>query len=89
MRRLAASAASRWWLHHSLHALDASLRERSHTQNGRATDVLAKLASQADAGRLLNRRYEPAALQTSAAVEKTLAAASMKLRRSMALLPGR
>ena len=45
-------AASRWWLHESLQALNEALRERGSRlllATGRATEVLAKLAEQSGA----------------------------------------
>ena len=75
-------AASRWWLHQSLHALDESLRKRGSRvlfTTGRAKDVLPKLAKQVGASAVYwNRRYEPAARECSADVEKTLAAANVE-----------
>jgi deoxyribodipyrimidine photo-lyase len=70
-------AASRWWLHQSLQALDEALRERGSQlvlAHGRATDVLPKLAAQTGATALYwNRRYEPAAIECSAAIKKLFA----------------
>jgi deoxyribodipyrimidine photo-lyase len=58
-------AASRWWLHQSLHALDADLRARGSRlilAKGRATSVLDHLITKTRATALYwNRRYEPAA----------------------------
>ena len=55
--------ASRWWLHHSLASLDASLREKGSRlilRRGRADEVLAKLAEETGAGRVhAIRHYEP------------------------------
>jgi deoxyribodipyrimidine photo-lyase len=56
-------AASRWWLHHSLAALDASLRERGSRLTlriGPAERELAALAAESGAtGVTWQRRYEP------------------------------
>ncbi|MGN6112100.1 MAG: deoxyribodipyrimidine photo-lyase, partial [Luteimonas sp.] len=59
-------AASRWWLHHSLRALDARLRGIGgglHVERGDTFEVLRRLlaASGADAV-YWNRRYEPGAI---------------------------
>ncbi len=74
-------AASRWWLHQSLRALDASLRERGSRlvlAAGRTEDVLAKLVSQTGATAVYwNRRYEPAALECSASIARDLTAAKV------------
>src|SRR3712207_5840269 len=48
-------AAQRWWLHHSLAALDASLRRRGARlilMRGPAGERIAELAAQADATRV-------------------------------------
>ncbi len=58
-------AASRWWLHQSLSALDESLRARGSRlilARGRALAVLQRLARQTGATAVhWNHRYEPAA----------------------------
>ncbi|MFN3819533.1 cryptochrome/photolyase family protein [Blastomonas sp.] len=55
--------ASRWWLHHSLSALDADLRKlgsRLVLRRGVAADVLADLARETDAAAVhCLRHYEP------------------------------
>ena len=69
-------AASRWWLHQSLNALDESLRRhgsRLILAEGRAHTVLKPLIAQTKATAVYwNRRYEPAAIACSATVEKSL-----------------
>jgi deoxyribodipyrimidine photo-lyase len=69
-------AASRWWLHQSLRALDSSLRERGSRlilEAGRTTDVLSALAQEAGATAIYwNRRYEPAAREAEKRLESTL-----------------
>src|SRR5689334_13091965 len=56
-------AASRWWLHQSLGALDASLRKigsRLILARGRAPDVIRKLVKTARVTAVYwNDRYEP------------------------------
>jgi len=75
-------AASRWWLHHSLKALDEALRERGSQlvlAAGRATKVLPTLAEQSGATAVYwNRRYEPAAIECSAAVKKAFASSGIQ-----------
>lgn len=65
-------AASRWWLHHSLVALDKSLRElgsRLVIRRGRATEVLPSVLREVGASALrFSRRYEPAAREVEASV---------------------
>src|SRR5688572_22827591 len=69
-------AASRWWLHQSLSALEASLRKRGSRlvlAKGRSSGVLAKLAGQSGADAVYcNRRYEPAAIECASNVERSL-----------------
>ncbi|MEP6481809.1 MAG: deoxyribodipyrimidine photo-lyase, partial [Rhodoglobus sp.] len=54
-------AAARWWLHGSLAALDASLRELGGSltlRRGPADEALPTLAAETDAGAVFwNRRY--------------------------------
>jgi len=63
---LDAGGAERWWLHHSLSALDASLRELGgglHIASGNPVDVLAHLAEKTDAEVVYcQHRYEPDAV---------------------------
>ncbi len=59
-------AASRWWLHHSLAALDAALRERGSQlvlARGESAAVLRNLIKATGADAVYwNRRYEPAVI---------------------------
>ena len=59
-------AASRWWLHHSLSALDVSLRgigSRLIIRHGASIAELRRLTKESGAKTVLwNRRYEPAAI---------------------------
>ena len=61
VRRL--GAASRWWLHHSLEALDASLRKRGNRlvlRRGDAVEAVRAVLRDTGAAHLfLNRRYSP------------------------------
>lgn len=71
-------AASRWWLHRSLQALDASLAGRGlrlALRTGATLECLRELAAETGATAVLwNRRYEPAAIARSAAVKAGLRA---------------
>jgi deoxyribodipyrimidine photo-lyase len=71
-------AASRWWLHQSLRALGEALRKRGSRlilAKGPTTKVLADIATKTGATALhWSRRYEPAALECSTAVEKSFTA---------------
>lgn len=69
-------AASRWWLHHSLEALDRHLRDKGSRlilRRGDAAVELAKLAEATGAGRVhCLRHYEPWWRNAERAVAKTL-----------------
>jgi deoxyribodipyrimidine photo-lyase len=68
--------ASRWWLHHSLAALDARLRDKGSRlilRRGRVEDVLASLADEIGATRVhAIRHYEPWWRNAERAVAKRL-----------------
>jgi len=70
--------AARWWLHHSLAALDAALRERGAPlllARGESGAVLRALVKQSGADAVYwNRRYEPAAIARDAALKTELTA---------------
>ncbi|TPG17648.1 deoxyribodipyrimidine photo-lyase [Sphingomonas koreensis] len=72
----AMGGASRWWLHHSLAALDASLRDKGSRlilRRGKADEELAKLAEETGAGRVhAIRHYEPWWRNAERALGKTL-----------------
>ena len=69
-------AASRWWLHHSLTALDEELRQlgsRLQIIEGPALERLPALARRVQARTVTwNRLYEPALAERDAAVEAAL-----------------
>lgn len=71
-------AASRWWLHHSLAALDASLRERGaalHLARGPSLRVLEALVEASGAQAVYwNRCYEPALLARDRDIKQHLRA---------------
>ncbi len=70
-----AGAASRWWLHHSLHALDASLRalgSRLIVRRGRAERVIEDLAADCDASAIYwNRAYDQGSRERDARLKQT------------------
>jgi deoxyribodipyrimidine photo-lyase len=72
----APGAASRWWLHHSLVALDADLRERGarlHVLRGPTLEALRSLATRSGAEAVIwNRLYEPAVIARDSAVKTAL-----------------
>ena len=71
-----AGAATRWWLHHSLAALDGRLRARQsglHVRQGDTLDVLRQLIAQTGASTVYwNRRYEPAAIARDTQIKSAL-----------------
>lgn len=77
-------AASNWWLHHSLAALDADLRElgsRLVIARGDSADILARLCAAHNAGAVhASRRFEPAFAAHDHRVIERLATAGIELR---------
>ncbi|MBL9188729.1 MAG: deoxyribodipyrimidine photo-lyase [Opitutaceae bacterium] len=76
--------ASRWWLHHSLQALDAALRERGLRlilARGDSATMLRALvrATAADAVHW-NRRYEPAIIARDKAIKAELNGAGIEAK---------
>lgn len=71
-------AASRWWLHQSLAALDAQLGaagSRLIVRRGPTLETLRALAKESGAGAVFwNRRYEPAVIARDAKVKESLRA---------------
>lgn len=71
-----AGAASRWWLHHSLHALDASLRalgSRLILRRGAAERVIEDIAAECDASAIYwNRAYDQGARERDARLKQAL-----------------
>ncbi len=70
--------ASKWWLHQSLAALDASLREtgsRLLIRRGPTLETLCSLVKETDARAVFwNRRYEPAVIARDKAIKEALRA---------------
>jgi len=73
--------ASRWWLHHSLGSLDASLRElgsRLILARGDARAILRKWVNETEAGAIYwNRRYQPAGIARDRAIKTEFSAAGI------------
>ena len=80
----AAGGASRWWLHHALGALDASLRERGSRlllRAGPTTETLATLVAEAGAEAVYwNRLYEPALVERDTAIKSRLGHEGVRVR---------
>jgi deoxyribodipyrimidine photo-lyase len=76
--------ASRWWLHHSLASLDASLRgvgSRLTVVRGDSLPALLRVARAADAGAVFwNRRYEPLIRARDEILKKELLAGGIEAR---------
>ncbi len=72
----APGAASRWWLHHSLQALDAALRERHgalHVCHGESLRQLRDLARKTGAMSVYwNRLYAPAIIKRDTEIKQAL-----------------
>ena len=65
--------ASRWWLHHSLTALDASLKGHLVLRRGNTAAVLKSLMRETGADRIFwNRCYEPFAVARDTALKSEL-----------------
>jgi deoxyribodipyrimidine photo-lyase len=81
----APGAASRWWLHHSLEALAADIRERGGAlilRRGDSAEVLAGLCESCGARTVYcSRRYEPWAAKQEKAVHDALAGLDIELKR--------
>ena len=77
-------AASRWWLHHALASLDASLRDCASKLvilRGDSKTILRELVAATKSGAIYwNRRYEPAIRARDNAIETEFAAAGMDVR---------
>ena len=73
--------ASRWWLHHALASLEASLHERGSRlilAQGAAGATLRTLIARTGAGAVFwNRRYEPAIIARDADIKTELTAAGI------------
>jgi deoxyribodipyrimidine photo-lyase len=71
-------AASRWWLHHSLHALDAGLRRQHgslHIRQGDSLQVLLETVRRSGAEAVYwNRLYEPEAVARDTHIKAALRA---------------
>jgi len=76
--------ASRWWLRHSLAALEAALRKRGSRlilRRGESGAALKTLVRETGAGAVYwNRRHEPASIARDAAVGAELAAAGIETK---------
>jgi deoxyribodipyrimidine photo-lyase len=86
----APGAASRWWLHHSLAALDASLqghRGGLHIRRGESASALLALARTSGAVAVyFNRDYDPAERRRDAAVSLALEEAGIQVHGFQAAL---
>ncbi len=82
--RWAPGAASRWWLHHALASLDASLRElgsRLTIARGDSLSVLTGLQRATGATAVCwNRRYEPAMIARDKIIKAALTAAGIEVK---------
>ena len=64
-------AASRWWLHHSLNALNESLQGQLNIFRGDPQTILQDLQQKCSASEIFwNRCYEPQSIERDAAIKK-------------------
>jgi deoxyribodipyrimidine photo-lyase len=79
-----AGGATKWWLHHSLVALDASLKERGSrliVARGDSGEVLSDLITATGTEAVYwNRRYEPAVIARDKAIKADLIAAKVEAK---------
>ena len=79
-----AGGASRWWLHHSLQALDRTLRKKGSrliVRRGEPAAVLGQIANESGATTVhWNRRLEPAGIATDREVKQTLREAGLTVQ---------
>ena len=69
----AMGAASRWWLHHSLQALDKRLKGKLQVFTGDPMKIIPKLIADTGAGAIhWNRCYEPWRVQRDSKLKKQL-----------------
>lgn len=69
----ALGAASRWWLHHSLRALDSSLHSRLNIYHGDAARIIIELCQRFDIESVhYNRCYEPWRILRDRDIERSL-----------------
>ncbi len=86
-------AASRWWLHHSLSALDRALDGKLWILRGNALELLPQLASEQKASLVTwNRCYEPWRIKRDTALKESLKRSNIQARShngSLLFEPGR
>jgi deoxyribodipyrimidine photo-lyase len=86
----AAGSASRWWLHHSLTALDTRLRETHaglYLRQGDTLKILRELIKRTGSTAVYwNRRYEPASIARDTHVKRTLCEQGVEVHSSNATL---
>ncbi|MBX9890194.1 MAG: DNA photolyase family protein [Amoebophilaceae bacterium] len=74
-------AASRWWLHHALLALDGSLQGHLRVYRGNPADILLAMAKDNGVHRVYwNRCYEPWQIKRDKAIKKLLEAHHIEVK---------
>jgi deoxyribodipyrimidine photo-lyase len=72
--------ASRWWLHHSLHALDESLQGKLNLYAGEAGTIIASLQKRFTVlGVYWNRCYEPWRISRDKVIKKALVSQGVRV----------
>jgi deoxyribodipyrimidine photo-lyase len=83
-------AASNWWLHHSLEALDRELRQRGSAlllRRGPTAETLMQLAVSCNASRVCwNRRYQPSLIAADRDLKSRLRASGLAVHSDNAAL---
>ena len=80
-RQYAMGGASRWWLHHSLVSLNASLNGTLSIYKGNPIDILIDLITRYDAKAVhWNRCYEPWRIHRDASIKKHLRSMSVEVK---------
>ena len=73
--------ASRWWLHHALTSLNASLDGKLNIYAGDPQQVLSAVALETSAqGVFWNRCYEPQSIARDAAIKASLKASGLAVQ---------
>ncbi len=77
----ALGGASRWWLHHSLHALNRQLEGKLQVFSGRPLEILPQLAARQGCCRIhWNRCHEPWRIPRDALLKQRLQAQGVEVR---------
>ncbi len=77
----ALGSAGRWWLHHSLAALNKALKGKLHIYKGKAEDIIFKLCLKFNIGAVFwNRCYEPWRMVRDEKIKKNLMSQGIEVK---------